>query len=178
MTWIAKAVLNRTCQWWVRRESEVALSMLVTWIRILLSLHHQGLGGQQREARRIQGWKKSLKREQIVVQTKNSLMPLMASIYWAPARPVYLQRLNNKIYEKCRYDYCCCRLFSSQDSWRVAVFIPVVEKTQAQCDVWLAQGHEAGKWQSWSQMQAQVEMRSAGSGSVYLLGGTVVSKRV
>lgn len=62
-------------------------------------MHSQGLGGQLGGLRRIQGSEKIMKREQIVVQTKHSLMPLMVSIYWAPAISIYLQRFNNKVYE-------------------------------------------------------------------------------
>lgn len=64
-------------------------------------MRSQGLGGQHRGLRRIQGSEKLLEREQIVVQTKHSLMPLMVSIYWAPAMSIYLQRFNNKVHEKC-----------------------------------------------------------------------------
>lgn len=59
----------------------------------------QGLGDQCRWLRRIPGSEKLLKREQIVVQTKHSLMPLMVSIYLAPAMSIYLQRFDNKVYE-------------------------------------------------------------------------------
>lgn len=78
---------------------------------------------------------KLLKREQIVVQTKHSLTPLMVSIYRAPTMSTYLWRFYNDVYEKCMY-HCYCYV---QQLWRVVIFISMIEKT-------LAQGHKAGKW--------------------------------
>lgn len=89
------------------------------------------------------------------------------SIYWALAVSIYLQRLNNKVYRRCGYHSYCC-LFSAQQSWRVVICIPMVEKVRTQ-------GHNAGEWQSWSQVRVQLKVRSLGCGSACLLGSSLVS---
>lgn len=82
--------------------------------------------------------------EQIVVQTKNSLTPLMVCVYLAPAMPIYLQKFNNKIHEKCTY-CSCCYLFSYWESWRLFLFILIIENTETQSDLGFPQGHKAMK---------------------------------
>ena len=70
-----------------------------------------GPGKPPKRAKEDSGLQKLLKREQIVVQIKNSSTLLMVCVYLAPAMPIYLQKFNNKIYEKCSYSsHCICFL--------------------------------------------------------------------